>query len=150
MYSMNALRGSRPYSWLALLAILAQLLLPTAHAAAMGHAGTGDPLHLAFCGQASAQALQTLRETAPPELLRALTKASTSADSTERTHQSAVASACSLCAGLSALQVAALGSQAPVFAFTANAPVLAERLDAPAPLAASTRQPSQRGPPTYS
>lgn len=147
---MNALRGSRPYSWLALLAILAQLLLPATHAAAMGHAGTGDPLHRAFCGLASAQALQTLRETAPPELLRALAKASTSADSDEQPHQRAVASACSLCAGLSALQFAALGGQTPAFALAANGPVLAVVVDAPAPLAASTRQPSQRGPPSYS
>ena len=146
---MNALRGSRPFSWLALLAILAQLLLPAAHAAAMGRA-SGDPLHLAFCGQASAHALQTLRETAPPELLRALAKASDSAEAADQTNQRAVASACSLCAGLSSLQFAALGGQAPVFAFAANAPVFSASLDVPAPFAAPQRQPSQRGPPSHS
>lgn len=143
---MNALRGSRPFSWLALLAILAQLLLPVQHARAMGRAN-GDPLHLAFCGQASAQALQTLRETAPPELLRALAKARDSADQTQ---QRAATSACSLCAGLSSLQIAALGGQAPLFALTASAPILAASFDVPAPVVASTRQPSQRGPPVFS
>jgi len=97
---MNAFRGSRSLHVFALLALIAQLLLPMRHAAAMAHAG-GDPLLVAFCGSASPLALQRLRESAPPELMQALVKA----DSAGKLAGSA---ACNFCAGLSGLQTAAL------------------------------------------
>jgi hypothetical protein len=53
------------------LALLGQLLLPAAHAQSWARAN-GDPLLVAFCGQASQAVVEKLRLSAPPELLARL------------------------------------------------------------------------------
>lgn len=73
------------------LALIGQLMLPVAHAASMARQH-GDPLLVAFCGEASSQnSLKQFRETAPPELLAWLRKAS---------YSKAAKPACDLCASV--------------------------------------------------
>ncbi|WP_428309786.1 DUF2946 family protein [Hydrocarboniphaga sp.] len=136
---MNAFRGSRTLHLIALLALIAQLLLPMRHAAAMAHAGS-DPLLVAFCGSASPAALQRLRDAAPPELVQALVKA-------DAKQKAAANPSCDFCAGLAAMQAVALPSSA--FALF----LAAENQHVPPPLAATrlasapSRLPPPRGPP---
>lgn len=136
---MNAFRGSRTLHLIALLALIAQLLLPMRHAAAMAHAGN-DPLLVAFCGSASPAALQRLRDAAPPELVQALVKA----DAKQKASASA---SCDFCAGLAAMHAVALPSSAFALFLAAKnqhapLPVLALRA-----AAAPSRLPPPRGPP---
>jgi hypothetical protein len=136
---MHHFRGSRTLHLIALLALIAQLLLPMRHAAAMAHAGN-DPLLVAFCGSASPLALQRLRESAPPELVKALVKA-------DLAQKSAAKPACDFCAGLAAMPLAALPPSA--FALFLGAKNEARPLvvvDAPAAVVPS-KLPPPRGPP---
>lgn len=57
--------------WLSALALLAQLVLPMAHASVWAQRN-GDPLLYGFCGALSPNLLRRLRESAPPELLKQL------------------------------------------------------------------------------
>ncbi|MFP5306415.1 MAG: DUF2946 family protein [Gammaproteobacteria bacterium] len=61
-------RHLRPTVWLGILAMLAQLLLPSVHAAS--YAGrSGDPLAYAVCGLGSPALLAQLRASLPQEVL---------------------------------------------------------------------------------
>lgn len=140
---MNFFRGSRPFHVLALLALIAQLLLPMRHAAAMAH-GDGDPLMAAFCGTgASPLALQRLRESAPPELMQALVDANSD-------HKLANSAACDLCAGLSAVQLAALPPSRLDLHFSFASAVAVPPPAGPHLAATPSRLPPSRGPPQYS
>lgn len=139
---MNAFRGSRTLHLIALIALLAQLLLPMRHAAAMAHAGN-DPLLLAFCGSASPAALQRLRDAAPRELVQALVE-------TDARQKAAANAACDFCAGLAAMSTVALPtSTIPLF-------LSAKHEHVPLPVvgtpfnAAPPRLPPPRGPPLIS
>lgn len=59
------------WTWLSVFALLAQLVMPTAHASAWARQG-GDPLLFAFCGTTAPALMKQLRENAPPELLAEL------------------------------------------------------------------------------
>lgn len=59
------------WTWLSVFALLAQLVMPTAHASAWARQG-GDPLLFAFCGTTAPALMRQLRENAPPELLAEL------------------------------------------------------------------------------
>ena len=141
---MNAFRGSRTLHVVALLALIAQLLLPMRHAAAMAHAG-GNPLLVAFCGNASPLALQRLRDSAPPELMQALAD---KADAASR--QAASGAACDFCAGLSAIQLAALPPAPPLLFLGFETEAAIPQADAPRISAAASRLPPSRGPPLIS
>jgi hypothetical protein len=136
---MNAFRGSRTLHLIALFALIAQLLLPMRHAAAMAHAGN-DPLLVAFCGSASPVALQRLRDAAPPELVQALVKA-------DARQKAASNASCDFCAGLAAMQAMALPSSSLTLFLAAK------NQHAPLPLVvlrsafAPSRLPPPRGPP---
>ncbi|MDB5972415.1 MAG: hypothetical protein JWQ90_4865 [Hydrocarboniphaga sp.] len=134
---MNAFRGSRTLHLIALLALIAQL--PMRHAAAMAHAGS-DPLLLAFCGSASPVALQRLRAAAPPELLQALVR-------TDAKQKAAAQPACDFCAGLAAMQLAALPPSQIALFLSSESDAASSALIATHAAAAPARLPPPRGPP---
>ena len=70
-FSMSSPRHKPLLIWLSAIALLVQLLLPSAHAqywARQNH----DPLLFALCGQFPPSILAQLRKTIPPEVLAAL------------------------------------------------------------------------------
>lgn len=138
---MNAFRVSRPVHVFALLALIAQLLLPVSHAATM--AQRGDPLMLAFCGSVSPQSLQLLRQTAPPELLQAIADADAAA-------RRAADLPCNFCAGLASVQMAAPLPSTPVLLLPLLADAMAPPRAVPPAQAAPDRHPPARGPPVFS
>ncbi len=69
-----------------MLAVLAQLLLPAAHAQSWAKRN-GDPLLYAFCGQVSSALVQQQRAISAPELLQDI----------ERAHRANSAPSCDLC-----------------------------------------------------
>jgi len=142
-HRMNVLRRHRLLHGLALLAILAQLLLPMRHALAMAQAGH-DPLQMAFCGLASPGALQQLRDTAPPELVQALVRARTDSAAARL----AVHAACDDCAGMSAPGTAALGGHVPALQLLAASPALPRAEHRVAVAHRPHLTPPSRGPPS--
>ncbi len=141
---MQALRHSTSLTLIALLAILVQLLLPMQHAAAMAHAG-GSPLLVAFCGTASPQAMQRLRDAAPPDLIAAL-----NLKAAQNQAQSAGDAPCSFCNGLTDLQSAALAFTLALLNIALPSTSLALLpMVMPASLRI-TRSPPARGPPLLS
>lgn len=77
---------TRPTVWIGILAMLAQLLLPSVHAAGYA-ARQGDPLAYAICGLGSPALLAQMREHLPAEVV----------DSLDRRHAAPDLPDCQLC-----------------------------------------------------
>ncbi len=120
--------------WLGVLAMLAQLWLPSWHAAAYAQAND-NPLAYAWCGTGAVETAARLREQLAPEIVEALTQdasALTLAD-------------CALCA-----LVHGVGGAGPTSVMPALAPAPATRLPLPvvdAPVLQWRDHPPSRGPP---
>lgn len=83
--------------WIGILAMLAQMLLPTVHAAAYAQR-QGDPLAYAICGLASPALRAQMREHLPAEIV----------DSLDRRHAAADLPDCQLCGAVHGAGIAGI------------------------------------------
>lgn len=126
---------TRPTVWIGILAMLAQLLLPSVHAAGYA-ARQGDPLAYAICGLGSPALLAQMREHLPAEVV----------DSLDRRHAAPDLPDCQLCGavhGASAAGVPGITAYA-----AARSPELLPQAARLQPAAQLALPPPARGPPT--
>jgi hypothetical protein len=129
------MRTSRPVSsWLCILAVLMQLLLPQVHAAAWAER-SGDPLAYALCGIGGAAGLaDELREVLPAEVVAAL----------DASHAAPELPDCHACVGAHA---AAAVQTAPMAITAAGTDAAAASTAAAAQRRSPHERPPVRGPP---
>lgn len=124
--------------WLSIFALLAQMLLPIAHAQAWAQQ-SGNPLLYAFCGQVSPVLLKQLRSFAPPELLQRLQADQAKIDKL----------ACAMCGAVHAGHLAASSHAAFALALAQQPAPQPMRVGA-APAVLLVVLPQTRGPPLVS
>ncbi|MDP9141640.1 MAG: DUF2946 family protein [Pseudomonadota bacterium] len=132
---MRSLRRNPFAVWLGILAVLAQLVLPAAHAQSWAKRN-GDPLLYAFCGQVSPALIQQLRAVSAPELLQDI----------ERAHRASNSLSCDLCTAVHGGHLASAPAAQPPVLLVEHPPqrINAEPAFVPAQIAFAFQA---RGPP---
>jgi hypothetical protein len=132
------IRSSRPQrfgTWLALVALLLNSVMPTAHASAMARAGA-DPLLVAFCGQLSPALLAQIEQSSP-ETYAALKAGALRSGMP----------GCALCASLHAAGPLAVSTPPPLMIWTSAAIMVPQPMFAGLPLRRGAIPPPARAPP---
>lgn len=138
---MNRLRRSLIMRAVSVLALIAQLLLPTAHAQAWAQQN-GNPLLYAFCGKVSPQMAEQFLAAAPAELLEAF-------KAQQAQPPLAKIASCELCVSMHAGQLAG-PSAAPTVLFDTGAQTRISLRQWQAPSVQGVQLPQTRGPPVNS